>query len=228
MGLIDLGIGERLDSDSDSSNSDEVILSKTVDESPVKDNTEMKDSNNSANFETSIEKSPGDSSAKRKITDFFESKSIKKQKKVITIDSTDMKNFALFTDSSEEQDDLEMGPEADCENVPLIWDKKIRTVVKDPAGKNILKEQSFIDFLLSFEDRNSINLDLFCSINEQLGLKRSKKYEKLDINEVANEETKIQSKYGYCLYEECQSASCKKNRLKRLFRDISKNSTENI
>ena len=232
-------------SSTNSSNSDEITLSKTVDETPVKDNSKMENSKNSENFATSFEKSPDDSSAKRKITDFFESKSIKKQRTVITIDSTDMKNFALSSEEQEQpekaidndsnydldddlEDDLEIDPQADCENVPLIWEKKIRTVVKDQSGINILKEQTFIDFLLSLENRDSINLDLFCSINEQLGLKRSKKFENLDISEVAKEEMKIQSKYGHCLYEECQSSSCKKKRLKRLFCDISKKNTENI
>ena len=225
-------------SSTDSSNSDKIILSKKVDESPVKDNSAANISKNSEIFDISFEKSPDDLSAKRKITDFFESKSIKKQKQVITIDSTDMKNFALSTDSSEEpigkdsnydlDDDPEIDPQADCENVPLIWEKKIQTVVKDSTGKDILKEQTFIDSLLSLEDRYSINLDLFCSINEQLGLKRSKKFENLDHKEIAKENTRIQSKYGYCLYEECQSSSCKKNRLKRLFCDISKKNTHNI
>ena len=204
----------------------------------MKDNSAANISKNSEIFDISFEKSPDDLSAKRKITDFFESKSIKKQKQVITIDSTDMKNFALSTDSSEEpigkdsnydlDDDPEIDPQADCENVPLIWEKKIQTVVKDSTGKDILKEQTFIDSLLSLEDRYSINLDLFCSINEQLGLKRSKKFENLDHKEIAKENTRIQSKYGYCLYEECQSSSCKKNRLKRLFCDISKKNTHNI
>ena len=231
-------------SSSNSCSSDEITLSKTVDESPVKDNSETENCQNFKNFETSFEKSPDDLSAKRKITDFFESKLIKKQKKVITIDSTDIENFALSTEEKEQpeepiandsnydlDDDLEIDPQADCENVPLIWEKKIRTVVNDSSGKNILEEQTFIDFLLSLEDQNSINLfnlDLFCSINEQLGLKRSKKFENSDNNELAKEEREIKSKYGYCLYEECQSSSCKKNRLKRLFCDISKKNTDNI
>ena len=213
-------------------------MSKTVDESPVKDNSATNNAKNSEIFDSSFEKSPDDLSAKRKITDFFESKSVKKHKQIITIDSTDMKNFALSTDYSEEpidndsnhdlDDDLEIDLQADCENVPLIWEKKIQTVVKDSSGKENLKEQTFIDFLLSLKDPHSINLDLFCSINEQLGLKRSKKFENLDRQEIAKKETKIQSKYGYCLYEECQSSSCKKNRLKRSFCDISKKNTDNI
>ena len=183
----------------------------------MKDNSATNDSKNSEFFDTSFEKSPDDLSAKRKITDFFETKSVKKQKQVITIDSNDMKNFALSTDSYDSNhdldDDLEIDPQADCENVPLIWEQKIQTVVKDSSGKDILKEQSFIDFLLTLEDPHSINLNLFCSINKQLELKRSKKFENLDHKEIAKEKMKIQSKYGYCLYEECQSSSCKKNRL---------------
>ena len=146
------------------------------------------------------------------------------------MNSTDTETPALSTEQEKPEkpvdtevpendlgDDPEINPEADCASAPLILEETIQKCVKDLSGKNILKDQPVIDFLLNLESQNGINLfdmDLFCSINEHLGLNGSKKYEKWEAKEIAKEEIRIQSKYGYCLYEECQSSICKRNRLK--------------
>ena len=185
----------------------------------------------STTSDNSSEKPRVDSPAKRKITDFFDLKSIKKQKSDLTINPTNRETPALSTVEQEQSekavdnenlendlvDDPEIDPEADCENAPLIWEETIQKWVNDLSGKNFLEDQPFIDFILNLEPQNDINIfnmDLFCSINEHLGLNRSKRYENWEAKEIAKEEIRIQSKYGYCLYEECQSSSCKRNRLK--------------